>query len=55
MFAPGAPTGKFRLGNDHLLTDSKGQSAISMEDFAIALVDELENPKHVRRRFTIGY
>ena len=55
MFAPGARAEKFRLGNDHLLTDPKGQSAISMEDFAIALIDELENPKHVRQRFTVGY
>lgn len=54
-FAPGARTGKFRLGGDQLLIDSKGRSRISMEDFAIALVDELEHPKHSRQRFTVGY
>ena len=32
-----------------------GKSSISYDDYAIALVDELEKPKHVRRRFTIGY
>lgn len=55
MFAPGARTGKFRLGQDRLLTDGQGHSAISMEDFAIALLDELEHPKHIRQRFTVGY
>jgi putative NADH-flavin reductase len=54
-FAPGKRTGKFRLGGDQLLTDENGQSRISMEDFAIALVDELEKPRHSRRRFTVGY
>jgi len=54
-FAPGTRTGKFRLGGDDLLVDASGGSAISMEDFAIALVDELETPRHARRRFTVGY
>ena len=54
-FAPGARTGKFRLGANQLLFDSKGKSWISMEDFAIALVDELERPAHSRQRFTVGY
>lgn len=54
-FAPGERTGKFRLGGDALLADAEGRSRISMEDFAIALVDELEHPKHSRRRFTAGY
>lgn len=54
-FAPGERTGQFRLGDDELLVDSKGRSWISMEDFAITLVDELEHPKHGRRRFTVGY
>ena len=52
---PGERTGKFRLGDDTLIADEKGNSSISAEDYAIALVDELENPKHVRKRFTIGY
>ena len=55
MIEPGERTGKFRLAEDSLLTDSKGESRISAEDFAIALVDELEHPQHVRRRFTAGY
>lgn len=54
-FAPGERTGKFRVGGDELLVDSQGKSRISMEDFAIAMVDELEHPKHSRRRFTVGY
>jgi uncharacterized protein len=54
-FAPGARTGTFRLGGDQLLVAADGTSRISMEDFAIALVDELESPKHSRRRFAVGY
>ena len=52
---PGARTGKFRLGKDDLIADQKGESRISAEDYAIAVVEELENPKHIRQRFTIGY
>ena len=55
LFVPGERTGKFRLGTDELLIGANGESKISMEDFAMALVDELENPKHSRQRFTIGY
>jgi putative NADH-flavin reductase len=54
-FEPGARTGQFRTGGDQLLTDANGKSWISMEDYAIALVDELEAPKHVRQRYTVGY
>ena len=54
-FAPGERIGKFRLGGDQLLVDENGKSRISMEDFAIAMVDELERPTHSRRRFTVGY
>lgn len=54
-FAPGERTGTFRLGGDTVVLDAQGQSRISMEDYAIALVDELERPAHVRQRFTIGY
>ncbi len=53
--SPGERTGKFRIGGDQLLVDSNGKSWISMEDFAIAMVDEVEHPKHSRRRFTVGY
>jgi uncharacterized protein len=52
--APGERTGKFRLGKDQLLTTDKG-SSISWEDYAIAAVDELEKPAHIRERFTVGY
>ena len=52
---PGERTGKFRRGKDELISDAQGQSRISAEDYAVALVDELENPKHVRERFTVGY
>lgn len=55
FFEPGERTGKFRLGTNQLIMDSKGDSRISLEDYAIALVDELERPAHERGRFTIGY
>lgn len=55
VIQPGERTGKFRLGDDWLVADEKGNSTISAEDYAIALVDELENPKHIRQRFTIAY
>ena len=55
LFEPGERTGVFRLGGDQLLADAAGVSRISMEDFAIALADEIESPKHSRRRFTVGY
>ena len=55
FFGPGQRTAKFRLGKDQLISDAQGNSKISMEDYAIALVDELENPRNERQRFTIGY
>ena len=55
FFEPGQRTGKFRLGTNQLVVDAQGNSSISMEDYAIALVDELEKPAHRRARFTIGY
>jgi putative NADH-flavin reductase len=55
FFAPGGRTGKFRIGQDQLPVSSSGESKISMEDFAIAFADEIEQPKHSRQRFTIGY
>jgi uncharacterized protein len=54
-FSPGERTGTFRLGGDQLLSDAEGKSHISMEDFAIAMVDELEHRAHSRQRFTVGY
>ncbi|NPD14781.1 NAD(P)-dependent oxidoreductase [Xinfangfangia sp. D13-10-4-6] len=53
-FVPGTRSGKFRLGKDDLLVGPNG-SSISFEDYAIALVDELETPAHIRSRFTVGY
>jgi uncharacterized protein len=55
FFSPGERTGKFRLGKNQLLTGADGQSKISMEDYAIALADEIEKPEHHRERFTVGY
>ena len=55
FFGPGERTGKFRIGKNQLLTDSNGKSWISQEDFAIAMMDELEVPHHTRERFTVGY
>jgi putative NADH-flavin reductase len=54
-FAPGERTGNYRLGTDELLLDAEGNSTISMEDIAVALVDEAERPKHHRTRFTAAY
>lgn len=53
-FVPGERTGKFRLGKDNLLGSEQG-SRISFEDYAVALVDEIEKPAHSRQRFTVGY
>lgn len=53
-FIPGTRTGTFRLGKDMLLSNEQG-SRISFEDYAIALVDEIEKPAHIRQRFTVGY
>ena len=52
---PGVRTGKFRLEKENLLFDASGRSHISMEDFAVAMIDELEKPQHHRERFTVGY
>lgn len=52
---PGERTGKYRLGKDDLIVDASGQSKISVEDYAKAMIDEFENPQHHHQRFTIGY
>ncbi|MBO9601113.1 MAG: NAD(P)H-binding protein [Novosphingobium sp.] len=52
---PGERTGRFRLGLDEAVVDADGKSAISYADYAVATIDELENPRHIRRRFTLGY
>jgi len=54
-FEPGERIGKFRLGKDELIANEKQESRISMEDYAIALVNELEKPDHRRQRFSVGY
>lgn len=53
--APGQRSGQFRLGTDQMLFDANGVSAISVEDYAVAMIDELEQPRHARERFTVGY
>lgn len=52
---PGERTGKFRLGSNSFLKDAEGNSAISVEDYSVALIDELENPKHISKRFAVAY
>ncbi|MBD8388565.1 NAD(P)-dependent oxidoreductase [Dysgonomonas sp. BGC7] len=53
--SPGKRTGNYRLGKDDLIIDEKGESNISVQDYAKAMIDELENPQHHQERFTIGY
>jgi putative NADH-flavin reductase len=53
--APGERTGRFRIGGDQPVLDAQGRSRISVEDAAIALIDEAELPRFIQRRFTIGY
>ncbi|WFB06012.1 NAD(P)H-binding protein [Streptomyces sp. LX-29] len=55
LLEPGERTGAYRLGGDELVVDAEGRSAISMEDLAVALLDEAERPEHHRTRFTVGY
>jgi putative NADH-flavin reductase len=55
IIEPGNRTGHFRLGTEQLLKDEKGDSRISAEDFAMAILDEIEKPKHKQQRFTVGY
>ncbi len=53
--APGERTGKFQIGADRLLTNEKGESRISAEDFAIAFVNEVETPQYIHHRLTVAY
>jgi putative NADH-flavin reductase len=55
IIEPGQQTGKYRLGKNELITDATGNSKISVQDYAKAMIDEFENPQHHRERFTIGY
>ncbi|WHZ12631.1 MAG: Rrf2-linked NADH-flavin reductase [Burkholderiaceae bacterium] len=52
---PGTRTARFRLGADQLLSDAAGESRISVEDYAVAMIDELEKPAHSRQRFSVAY
>ncbi|WP_085724198.1 NAD(P)-dependent oxidoreductase [Pseudomonas sp. R37(2017)] len=54
-FVEGERTGKFRIGKDDLLVSSEGRSWITFADYAIAMLDEVEAPKHSRQRFAVGY
>lgn len=51
----GKKTGNYRLGKDDLIVDAEGNSHISVQDYADAMVNELEKPSHHKERFTIGY
>ena len=53
--APGERTGHYRVGKDQLLKNEKGESRISTQDYAVAMLDELERPQHTRERFTVAY
>jgi putative NADH-flavin reductase len=55
FIGPGERTGKFRLADNTLLTAPDGKSSISYEDYAVAMIDEVEAAKHIRARFTVGY
>ena len=55
MIAPGERTGNYRVGGDQLLVGEDGQSRISIEDYAVAMVDEAEKPQHSRARFSVAY
>lgn len=52
---PGERTGKYRTTGDAFLADSSGKSFITFEDYAVAVLDELEHPRHVGKRFGVAY
>ncbi len=55
LIEPGQRTGKFRLGGTRMVANDHGESKISVEDYAVALVDELEHPHYLRQQFTAAY
>lgn len=52
---PGEPAGRYRIGGDEVLADAQGVSRITLSDFAAAVLDEAEKPRHLQRRFTVAY
>jgi len=55
LIQPGTRTGNYRVGTEQLVTDAKGESRISVEDYAVAMLDEIEKPRFIRKRFTAAY
>ncbi len=55
ILEPGERTGRYRTGTTNLIADAQGNSRISMEDYALAVIDEVENPKHPKGRMSVGY
>ncbi|SDG53769.1 hypothetical protein SAMN05216603_102208 [Pseudomonas benzenivorans] len=55
LLQPGERTGQFRIGGDQLLMNGEAPAGISVADLAVAIIDELERPQHIRQRFTVGY
>ncbi len=55
MLQPGERTGVFRLGGDRMLVDENGECRISTADYAVAMIDELEDPRHTHGRFCVAY
>jgi putative NADH-flavin reductase len=55
ILTPGTRTAHFRLGGDHTLSTDQGPSRISVEDYAVALLDEVDSPQHRRERFSVAY
>jgi putative NADH-flavin reductase len=52
---PGERTGRFRLGGDEVLMNGEQPARLSVADLAVAIIDEIERPQHVGKRFTVGY
>ena len=55
MLKPGERTGKFKIGTDNPIFNENGESTISVNDLAVALINELEKPQFTGKRFTVGY
>ncbi|GAB4043630.1 NAD(P)-dependent oxidoreductase [Spirosoma litoris] len=55
MLVPGDRTGTFRIGTDQPVFNEKGESTISVTDLAVAVLDEIEKPQFIQKRFTLGY